>query len=80
MCVCVLLLRGQAREAAKKPLSAYNLFFKEQYARLGGATKVTEAAKQIGAVWKGLSDAERQRYKAAAEPALAAWKAAQGKQ
>jgi hypothetical protein len=76
-CCCCCCLRGQAREAAKKPPTAYNLFFKEQYARLGGTTKVTEAAKQIGSIWKGLSDAEKQRYKAAAEPAIAAYKAKQ---
>jgi hypothetical protein len=53
----------------KKALNAYNMYFKEQYAQLGGTLKVTEAAKQIGALWKSLPESEKQRYKVAAEAA-----------
>lgn len=69
----------QAKQAAKKPPSAYIIYYKEQYARMGAGVKAPEAAKQIGGMWKGLSEAEKQRYKDAAEPALQAWKAQHGK-
>lgn len=69
----------QKPEVEKKPGNAYNLFFKEQYSQVAaGGMKVTEAAKEIGARWKSLSEADKARYKAAADEAMRAYKATHG--
>merc|ERR1719350_1443550 len=58
----------KAMQAAKpkRPLSAYNVFYKEQFAsarqELGVAAKVTEVAKVIGKRWKALSESGKQNY------------------
>lgn len=73
-----LLAHTQARDAAKAPPTAYAIFTKEQYAKLGGSMKVQEASKHIAALWKAMPEADKQRRKEVADAARAAWKAAHG--
>merc|ERR1712039_864873 len=53
-------------DTPKRPPSAYNLFFKEQFEsarqEVGAAAKVTEVSKVVGARWKALTEGGKDRY------------------
>jgi hypothetical protein len=53
-------------EKPKRPLSAYMKFVKAKRSKVAAAhptLKLTEIAKKLGEMWRGLSDADKAKYK-----------------
>ncbi len=64
--------RKKPKDAPKRPLSGYNVFFKEERRRILDADKpgmdFRNIAKTVGSRWRALSNEEKSRYKEMAAP------------
>lgn len=63
------------KDGVKRPLSSYMLFAKSVRGKVveqNPTLKITEVASKIGELWKGLSEGEKNKYKAQAERLKAA--------